>query len=586
MTTTSQWQLRYPSASEGLDDDISLNEWIAEVQRRADADEFYELTQHPTDNDVADIIAQMELILNNSVNSNTSFNFDDYGLDEELSSNHSLVTGSDDDIIDIDLLRNKSNERVKKMCFDELRKHSRSEKKRLGWIEKLSAKQNKQKLLRKYILKWVAVNRILRVREVILAFKFGRTSVSFRRTFVEWKRLMMIRREQLSKVDCRLKRMRCRRVFSTFLQNKVMLSLAMETAREKFSIQRKAKVISSWRAMVRRQITLTKKAKQFQRGKTRVCFVAWSSERNDSQDETPTIDEKKELAKTKQKPTSSEDDELLKPLKKPSRRSSWSYSTTRIVADMNQRNENRLRQREMIRSRKEKVAVANKHLREVERHRHEERELQVYNEFLRMKSDEKERKERDAMRSKEAYRLAVLHYKLSLQKRFFAKWKRIFVINQWNDRKAGLFLRDVTYEKFYYSWKEFNKSKALRLLKRQHLAFDFHETALLAKVFAFFEENLKFRRYLQDEATTRLSMNRKRAVLRAWHRKTLERMVIRDAKELEARQLSQILLLRRVIQNWKIGVEATREEERIEKLIEEKYAAMMQWLEASRQEKQ
>ena len=486
---SSQWQQRYPRESI-IEDETSLSNWIDEVQRRADAtelhDEYHFQTNNnfpdaaPSDADVADVIARMEQILSNSEDHNASFNFDDY---LESSSNDSPTEISIEGVHPVDAsFRN----RTMKRCFDELVKHCKSEKKRLGWIEKLVTKQQRMKLLSKYLLIWRSVNRIIRVKEAMLACKIGRaTSSTFRKVFVEWKRLMLTRREQLSKIESRWRRKVCRRVFSALLKNKDASVLEMERARDRAEYIIKGRVLVSWRVVVRKQRKIHEQAvTSFNRARVlRQCLVAWSSLPREKG--RPSCD--CEAAQIKS--TATTDDELLRPLRKPRRRQSLRNSTPKILTDVAQRNEERMQRKEALRSRKEKAVIAKKQLLDAERHSKEERELHVHREYLRKKQTEKEQKEQEMIRRKEASRLAVLHNKFTLQKRCLMQWKRIFGINGWNERKAIVHLRDKLYEKYFTCWHRFAKNKALRVAKRHHLAVDFHETSLLAKAIASLEEN-------------------------------------------------------------------------------------------------
>jgi len=579
----SHWQQRYPSEKNEHDD---ISDWIEEVKRRADANATYDVpAAAPTDANVADIIAQMEEILNTTEDQNLSFNFDDY---LELSSNDSLTQTSPDDLV-VDTIRHQSNDKLKKRCFDELARHCKSEKKRLGWIEKLVKKQQRMKLLSKYLLTWKAINRMIRVREVMLACKIGRaTSNKFRRAFVEWKRLMLTRREQLAKVECRLRRKMQRRYFSALMQNKEASFQEMERARDRFECKRKAKVLSSWRILVRKQRKLNEQVEAFRRARVmRQCFGVWSllsraeggpPSCEPVQVQTPPNNHENEQVNRDLK----DDDKLLRPLRKSRRRSSRSDSSPKLLADMTQRNEERLQRREVLRSRKEHAAITKKQLLHAERHSKEERELRVHREYIEKKKAEKERKVQEAIRYREASRLAALHYKFSLQKKYLLQWKRIFGINGWNKRKADVFLRDAMYERYFAAWYKFSKNKALRLEKRHYLALDFYECSLKAKAFASLEENVKHSNHLYNKAVSRISALRKRTVLREWHQTTLLLVKEREAKEIEARRTHQTFLLRRALHAWKVGVDMSKENKRVEQLVEEKYAAMMEWLEASR----
>jgi hypothetical protein len=558
---SSPWKRNYGrEPGQGEDD---LNDWLAKIQDEDAETCSFDLTSSDaaaavSDSDVADVIAQMEQILNNTVNTEMSFNFDAYDIEEEDSYDSINDFAVEDRIIAC--LHSQSKDRLKKKCFEELRLHCKREKKRLGWVVKLVTKQQKRKLLSKYLLNWKSFNRMIKVKQVMLACKIGRsTSKSFRRIFIEWKRLSMIRREQLMKVDSRWRRKKCRQAFSALLENKDMALLAYDRAQKFYAEKQKVKVLVSWLTVAHHQRNLSEKAEQL-----RANEVAVSKQSK----------QKKESSSTK------DDEDLLKPLRK--RRSRLGSKMPKIIFDTHQRNAESQKRREALRSRHDAVALAKKQLLDAERKRQEEQASHVHNEFRRKKAEEKERKEKEAARQKEAHRLASLHYKISLQKRLFLQWKRVFGIRCWNNRKAVLLYRDTTIEKYFHSWKKFVKNKALRAMKRQHLAVDFHEAGLYAKVFASLEENVKYTHQLQDQVSASLSKSRKHAVLREWHHKSLQLQEERDTKGVHAEQMMRAILLDRALKGWKAGVMMKREEKRVEELVNEKYDAMMQWLKESR----
>lgn len=245
---STPWQRNY-GRSEPKQCEDDLHDWIANIQRQADDDaetSSFDLTSSDaaaavSDNDVADVIAQMEQILNNTIDTEISFNFDAYDIEEE-DSHDSINDFAVEDRI-IACLHSQSKDRIKKKCFEELRLHCKCEKKRLGWVVKLVTKQQRRKLLSRYLLSWKAINRMIKVKQVLVACKIGRsTSTKFRRIFIEWKRLSMIRREQLMKVESRLRRKKCRQAFSALLQNKDMALLAYDRARKFYVMKQKGKV--------------------------------------------------------------------------------------------------------------------------------------------------------------------------------------------------------------------------------------------------------------------------------------------------------------------------------------------------------
>ncbi len=470
---STPWQRNY-GRSEPRQGEDDLHDWLANIQDDDAETSSFDLTSSDaaaavSDKDVADVIAQMEHILNNTIDTEMSFNFDAYDIEEEDSYDSIKNDFSAEDHI-IACLHNQSKDRIKKRCFDELRLHCKCEKKRLGWVVKLVTKQQKRKLLSKYLLSWKSFNRMIKVKQVLVACQIGRsTSTKFRRIFIEWKRLSMIRREQLMKVEGRLRRKKCRQAFSALLQNKDMALLAYDRARKFYAEKQKVKVLVTWLTVTRHQRNLSEKAKQFQRLRLlRHCLVAWSSGacsiEATVQSSTSTESGDNEVAVSKQSKQKKEfsstkdDEDLLKPLKK--RRSRLgSKAMPKIIFDTNQRNAESQKRREALRSRHDAVALAKKQLLDAERHRQEEQALQVHNEFRRKKAEEKERKEKEAARQKEAHRLASLHYKISLQKRVFLQWKRIFGIKCWNERKAVLLYRDTTIEKYFIVGKSLSRTR-------------------------------------------------------------------------------------------------------------------------------
>ena len=581
---SSIWQQRYSSTNRK--EDASISNWIEEVQRLADDDadnDTYDVSGIPSDNDVADVIRRMENLLNSTHDLSVSFNFDDYNFDDNLDDDSMLQQPSLDDQI-VESIRIQSTDKLKKKIFDELRKYCKSEKKRLGWVSKLISKQQRMKLQSKHFLTWKSINRMVRMKETMLACKVGRaTSTKFRRAFKDWKRIMLMRREQLSRVDYRLRRRIYRRTFSVLMQNKESNRIQMERAREIFERRRKVEVLSSWRTVVSRHRKLVQRAERHRVARVlRQCFIAWISFRKVRK--SACHGGKENCINAKHGMPNNEDDVLLIPLRESRRRVPRGNSTPESITNMHRRNEERLQRKEILRSRKDKIAnERNKSLRK-ERLSREQRELRIHTEYMQKKKMEKEQKELEIRRRKEANRLAVLHYKFSLQKRYLLQWKRIFGIIGWNQRKADLFFRDSTYEITFFSWYRFSKNRALRLEKRHHLAVEYYETSLLANAFASLEENVSHSHHLYNNAVCRISLFRKRIVLKKWHNKVMLLVKERVALEAKAILLHRIFILRRALNAWKLCVKISREDKRVEKLVDEKYVAMMQWLEASRKD--
>lgn len=121
---------------------------------------------------------------------------------------------------------------------------------------------------------------------------------------------------------------------------------------------------------------------------------------------------------------------IPKPLKIP--------QTPKLLVQMEQRQKEREKRREVLRSRYEQAAIEKKRRQDEERRKKEAEELRIQEEYMMRKAEEARQKRLVAERRKHACRLAVLHHKMSLQKRMFRQWKRIFEVIAFNERKVDI----------------------------------------------------------------------------------------------------------------------------------------------------
>ena len=119
-----------------------------------------------------------------------------------------------------------------------------------------------------------------------------------------------------------------------------------------------------------------------------------------------------------------------------------SPSAPKLMLQMEQRQKEREKRREILRSRYEQAAIEKKKLQEEERIQKEEEELRIQRAVMLEKVEIENQKKMAAERWKQACRLAVLHYKMSLQKRLFRQWKRIFDVIAFNTRKVRFDVND------------------------------------------------------------------------------------------------------------------------------------------------
>ena len=127
---------------------------------------------------------------------------------------------------------------------------------------------------------------------------------------------------------------------------------------------------------------------------------------------------------------------LLIPIHSQRRTTGISSSTSNIVLKMNQRKEEREKVRTVLRQRYEQKAIERQQRLEEQKLRRDERDTKVQREFVQLRIDEEHRKKMAAEHFKRACRLAVLHNRMSLQKRVLFQWKQIFQIKDFQERKV------------------------------------------------------------------------------------------------------------------------------------------------------
>ena len=178
------------------------------------------------------------------------------------------------------------------------------------------------------------------------------------------------------------------------------------------------------------------------RAQTTSCCIT-PEKRASSDSSSPLLERKIECTdKENQKPnrTNNNSNKLLQPLK-PQRKPLRNPTTPKLVKEMDQRKKEREKQREILRHRYEQKAIEKKRQLEEEKLRKEENELKVVNEYKQRKAEEEKRKALASARWKQACRLSILHYRMSLQRRMLCQWKKIFKIKSFNERKV----RNETY---------------------------------------------------------------------------------------------------------------------------------------------
>jgi len=116
---------------------------------------------------------------------------------------------------------------------------------------------------------------------------------------------------------------------------------------------------------------------------------------------------------------------------------SFNSRTPKRVLDMEARRAGREQRRQILKAKQEEKQLLRKHHDDEQRRRKEEQELKVRNAYLQRKADEKAHKQRELARSKQAIRLASLHYKMTLCHRIFKRWWKVFEVLAFNEQKVS-----------------------------------------------------------------------------------------------------------------------------------------------------
>lgn len=145
------------------------------------------------------------------------------------------------------------------------------------------------------------------------------------------------------------------------------------------------------------------------------------------------------IDKENQQPNMKINDDLLSPNAKPRKPKPMKIpQTPKLLVQMEKRQKEREMRREVLRSRYEQAVMEKKRRQEEELRKTEAEELRVHQEYMARKAEEAKQKKLVAERWKHACRLAVLHYKMSVMKRMFRQWKRIFEVIAFNERKVNM----------------------------------------------------------------------------------------------------------------------------------------------------
>jgi len=637
----SSWQQKYGGDKQqdhAADDDNSLHDWISAVQERANneastaaalSETYYEEIvpdSVPADNEAAAIIHKMNQLLDDgfstaSDNNNTDafdfnevdfhadtasnindeqlqmdFNEEDYSKYLQLSSiEEDPVFGSSELTIDIRdevavLFRRTNDAKMLKKCFDILVVHAEDSK-------------------------------LLRAR-----------------VFACWKlitRRSTNSKDQLVRRFRRRSRLRClRRMLTSWLSITAEKNILLQRAIERRDWRTKSKVFAILHTRYKHVQKLNGIADKFYQSRLkRQLFVGWLASKKTVKSTSPSntkstshlVDEgqgdykaraaieddheedvdpsklsatkcitpEKKVAQLSQprsqasekenkQPNNKEGRQLLQPLK-PQRKPLRNTGTPKLIKDMHLRKKERERQREILRQRYEQKAIERKNQLRQEQLRREEIELRVQREYIENKAAEEHKKQIAAARYKQANRLAVLHYRLSLQRRLLLQWTKIFKIKSFNERKAIMAWRDTLLEKCWQSWiiytaEEQAKRKALEL-KNEISADVFNRRRLLAKSFASLEEHCHYTQSLIQEAQQKFATHKQRLIINKWLRVTVKALKTRRKREKKAAKHGRRILLLRVMQYWQVGVQICKKEHEVDMLVKAKWEEVEKWLE-------
>ena len=676
-TTSSQWQVKYGGGprQELEQDDVSLTAWLASIDRRetsrvgdADAAGGPEDTSFgplflsdaaPAESDEeaesAEVVAQMNALLNgetaeadfSKIDLPNSFDIDDGecidfayefrnfqlpGIDDgdplvKRAGNHDAsfteeaFSGENMAI----LFRRSHDEKILRKCFDCLSSHAQSTKllrcrafegwKRVARNAKISYEQlirrtrrrHKVRRIRRILSAWLSIS-----HERCILVQEGYAWRTKSKVFISWRR--MVRRERSRREEAKVRVETAQRIkkADNFCQSKLKRSF-----------------FTGWLAVTEASRSETGAAEEAGQDSVAVIEAA--------KDNTPTKQTPKATCITPERkamppeesvcnvkacggdkenrlPNRQPGNKLLRPLKHQRPKPPRNQSTPKLVLEMEERKAEREKRRGVLRKKYEQKAVEKQKRLERERQEKENAEMREHQEFMQQKAEEERRKQVAASRWKQACRLAVLHYRMTLQRRMLLQWKKIFQIKAFNERKVRnsritfVFIlcegkdilqiniyqchdqaiqlwSDTMYEKCWQRWKVYKDEqltfKREQLLRQQQLADDFNQRRLLAKSFAALEEHCHYTQSLVGEAQLRVAAQRRRVVFSKWHRITIETNKGRNIREARAAEHGRRLLLFRAMEAWQSGVTILQEEREMNMLIAAKWEEVNKWLETA-----
>ncbi|KAL3791254.1 hypothetical protein HJC23_000871 [Cyclotella cryptica] len=558
---------------------------------------------------------------------------------------------SDDHMIK--LFRRARDEKMLRKCIGCWTKKSKREKKRLDRIEHIVFKKKEGKLLGRSFLKWKHHARMVKVKETILICKFGRlTSKRFRGAFSEWKRKAMdqkcIESEAIDKYRvkalctafsgwtvtiCEAKnfgkalgeKVRTKskgKVFSLwrrFIQMKKARRERDERAKQIYTVRIMRSHFTLWLATFRRtkkqktdQLPLNEQFSQTQSYSSVVKPRHEISGCNTAIEVTSADDLSNEANRTHYNLKESTDKEnhcpniLPSPLKTTNKKVTLLKSPTpKLVMDMQKRQRDREIRRCILRSKYEQLAVEKEKREEEDRKRKEHEELMIQNSFMQKKAEEEERKRKTVARRKQACRLAILHYRVTLQRKIFNQWTKVLQMMAFNVKKASVLFDmedlnclkhkltdrakqaylswcDVINEKCFQQWRKFKdnekEQKTQRALKRLQLADDFNERRLLAKSLVAWQEMCDYMKLTLYQVRRKVSRRYRGLILTAWQELTIKARAQRRCIEERATKFGQRLCLRTAIHQWRSGSIFFKKEREMERMIAAKRMQVYNWL--------
>jgi hypothetical protein len=144
-------------------------------------------------------------------------------------------------------------------------------------------------------------------------------------------------------------------------------------------------------------------------------------------------------------------------------------STPKMVLEMNQRKQERDKNREILRQRYEQKANEKEKCLKEELRKKDKEAMKIQREFVERKAAEERREKIAVSQWKQACCLAAMHHRMALQKRTLHQWNKIFQMNSFNKRKVRcryfakcfisvkpdvLKLAAILFDKAYIAWSD------------------------------------------------------------------------------------------------------------------------------------